>query len=321
MTSIRAIKSIVGRELYAYLFSPVAYVFIALFLGLVGCFTFFLGRFFDAGQATLEPFFIWHPWLFMMLVPAIGMRIWSEEKRNGTMELLLTLPLNQWHAVVGKYIAGAILLLVALLLTLPVPLTVNYLGDPDWGVIATSYLGSFLVATAFLAVSCMTSAMTRNQVVSFIISLCVCLFLILSGYDLVTDAIRNKGAVPYALMFIIAYGVIWGLLALLVASCSNMFKNLGEGGMLWALAIGISLVSAVICVGFMYLLQGGILGMFEGGTPEWVVDAAAGFSVSPYYYDSLVKGIVDTRAMVYFASLIAFCLITCNVILTQRRAQ
>lgn len=181
------IKAIAKRELSGYFASPVAYVFIVIFLLLVGFFTFMAGFFFERDQAQLkDSFFIWHPWLYLFLVPAVGMRLWSEERRLGTIELLLTMPITAWQAIVGKFLASWLFLALALLLTFPVVLTVNYLGNPDNGVILCAYFGSFLLGGAYLAISCMTSAMTRNQVVSFIVSVVVCLFLILAGWPPVT---------------------------------------------------------------------------------------------------------------------------------------
>jgi len=186
------IKAIAKRELSGYFASPVAYVFIVIFLLLVGFFTFMAGYFFERGEAQLkDSFFVWHPWLYLFLVPAIGMRLWSEERRLGTIELLLTMPITAWQAIVGKFVASWLFLALALVLTFPVVITVNYLGHPDNGVILCAYLGSFLLGGAYLAVSCMTSAMTRNQVVSFIVSVVICLFLILAGWPSVTRLIEN----------------------------------------------------------------------------------------------------------------------------------
>src|ERR1700724_601032 len=143
---MKTIWTIARRELGAYFSSPVAYVFIVIFLLLTGFFTFMLGGFFEQGEATLNSFFVWHPWLYLFLVPAVGMRVWSEERRQGTMELLLTMPITPWQAIVGKFLASWAFLALALVLTFPIALTVNYLGSPDNGVILTSYLGSFLLA-------------------------------------------------------------------------------------------------------------------------------------------------------------------------------
>ena len=186
------IKTITKRELSGYFASPVAYVFIVIFLLLIGFFTFMLGFFFERGEASLrESFFLWHPWLYLFLVPAVGMRLWSEERRQGTMELLLTMPITSWQAIVGKFLASWLFLALALALTFPVVLTVNYLGNPDNGVIFCAYVGSLLLAGAYLAISCITSAMTRNQVISFILSVVICLFLILAGWPPVTQMIEN----------------------------------------------------------------------------------------------------------------------------------
>ena len=187
MNAASHIKTIAKRELSAYFSSPVAYVFIVIFLLLTGFFTFMVGQFFERGEASLgESFFVWIPWFYLFLVPAVGMRLWSEERRMGTMELLLTFPITAWQAIVGKFLASWLFLGVALALTFPIWMTVNYLGNPDNGVIFAGYIGSFLMAGAYLAISSMTSAMTRNQVVSFIVSLVICLLLILCGWPPVT---------------------------------------------------------------------------------------------------------------------------------------
>ena len=187
MNAAANIKTIAKREMGGYFASPVAYVFIVIFLLLIGFFTFMAGGFFERGEASLTSFFTWHPWLYLFLVPAIGMRLWSEERRLGTMELLLTMPITTWQAIVGKFLASWLFLILALALTFPVVITVNYLGSPDNGVIFCAYMGSLLLGGSYLAISCMTSALTRNQVVSFIISVVICLFLILCGYPPVTN--------------------------------------------------------------------------------------------------------------------------------------
>src|SRR5678815_1035408 len=188
--AVANIKTIAKRELSGYFASPVAYVFIVIFLLLAGFFTFMLGFFFERGEASLrDSFFLWHPWLYLFLVPAVGMRLWSEERRQGTMELLLTMPITSWQAIVGKFLASWLFLALALVLTFPVVMTVNYLGRPDNGVIFCAYVGSLLLAGAYLAISCMTSAMTRNQVISFIVSVMICLLLILAGWPPVTKLV------------------------------------------------------------------------------------------------------------------------------------
>src|SRR5436190_7487645 len=191
MNATRNIKAIAKRELGAYFSSPVAYVFIVIFLLLTGFFTFMAGNFFERGQASLDSFFMWHAWLYLFLVPCVGMRLWAEERRVGTMELLLTKPITIWQAIVGKFLASWIFLGLSLALTFPVFITVNYLGSPDNGVIVAAYLGSLLMAGAYLAISCMTSAMTRNQVISFILSVVICLFLVLCGFPPVTNLLMR----------------------------------------------------------------------------------------------------------------------------------
>jgi ABC-2 type transport system permease protein len=195
--SCRHIWTICKRELLSYFASPVAYVFIVIFLLLNGFFTFMLGYFFERGEAALAaPFFAWHPWLYLFLVPAVGMRLWSEERRLGTLELLLTMPITPWQAIVGKFIASWLFLILALALTFPVVLTVCYLGKPDLGAILTGYCGSILMAGAYLAVTSMTSALTRNQVISFILSVVICFFLILCGWEPVTRPLANADWMP-----------------------------------------------------------------------------------------------------------------------------
>lgn len=181
------IWTIARRELTGYFASPVAYVFIVIFLLLAGFFTFNVGKFFLRNEASLNSFFMWHPWLYLFLVPAVGMRLWAEERRVGTIELLLTLPVTAWQAIVGKFLASWLFLGLALFLTFPLVFTVAYLGDPDLGAVFCGYVGSFLMGGAYLSVSCITSALTRNQVVSFILSVVGCLFLILAGWPPVTD--------------------------------------------------------------------------------------------------------------------------------------
>lgn len=185
--SLRNIWTIAKRELVGYFNSPVAYVFIVIFLLLNGFFTFMLGGFFERGEANLNAFFTWHPWLYLFLVPAAGMRLWAEERRVGTLELLLTMPIAAWEAIVGKFLACWAFLALALVLTFPVAATVCYLGDPDLGGIIAGYVGSLLLAGAYLAVTVMTSALTRNQVISFILSVVICFFLILAGWEPVTN--------------------------------------------------------------------------------------------------------------------------------------
>ncbi|OGA64806.1 MAG: ABC transporter permease [Betaproteobacteria bacterium RIFCSPLOWO2_12_FULL_65_14] len=204
---MRVIRTIVKRELASYFNSPVAYVFLVIFLLMTGFFTFTAGNFFERGEASLAAFFGWHPWLYLVLVPAVGMRVWAEERRSGTLELLLTMPVATWQAIVAKFLASWIFLAVALALTFPAILTVNILGDPDNGVIAAGYLGSLFLAGAYLAITCMTSAMTRNQVVAFIVSVVLCLFLILAGFNPVTD-LMVRWASPAVVDTVAAFSVV-----------------------------------------------------------------------------------------------------------------
>jgi ABC-2 type transport system permease protein len=244
--AFRHIWTIAKREITGYFASPVAYVFIVIFLLLSGFLTFMVSGFFGQGQANLLTFFAWHPWLYLFLVPAVGMRMWSEERRLGTIELLLTMPITPWQAILGKFIASWLILAIALALTFPIVLTVNYLGNPDNGVILASYFGSLLLCGAYLSVSAMTSAMTRNQVVSFIISLVLCLFLILAGWPPVTNLLTQ-----------------------------------------WAGA--------------------------------WLIDTIAAFSVMTHF-DSIQKGVIDSRDVLFFLSVIGFCLFTTSVIIRAHRA-
>jgi len=175
------------RELYSYFATPIAYIFIVIFLFLSGIFTFYLGNFFGRGQADLVTFFAFHPWLYLFLIPALTMRLWAEERKSGTIELLLTLPVTMSQAVLGKFLATWIFTSAALGLTFPMWLTVNYLGEPDNGVILTSYIGSLLMAGSFIAIGSCVSALTRNQVIAFVVTVVLCLVFILSGFPLVLD--------------------------------------------------------------------------------------------------------------------------------------
>ncbi len=240
------ILTIAKREVRGYFSSPVAFVFIVIFLLLTGFFTFMVGGLFERGEASLQAFFAWHPWLYLFLVPAVGMRMWSEERRLGTIELLLTMPITPWQAIVGKFLASWVVVALALVLTFPIWLTVNYLGHPDNGVILAGYIGSLLMAGAYLAITAMTSAMTRNQVVSFIVSVVLALFLILAGYPPVTNMLTS-----------------------------------------WA--------------------------------SSWLVDGIAACSVMTHF-ESIQKGVLDSRDILYFLSVIIFSLFTTGVIIRAHRA-
>ncbi|HVM80542.1 MAG TPA: ABC transporter permease subunit [Stellaceae bacterium] len=182
---------IVRRELQGYFATPLAYVFIVIFLALAGSLAFFAGNFFERGQADLQPFFNFHPWLYLVLIPALAMRLWAEERKSGTIELLLTLPISMTEAVVGKFLASWIFAGIALALTFPFWLTVIYLGNPDNGVILASYIGSFLMAGAFLAVGSCLSALTKNQVIAFVVTAAVCFLFTVSGSQIVLGVLRG----------------------------------------------------------------------------------------------------------------------------------
>ena len=241
-----AIATIARRELAAYFESPVAYVFLVIFLLLAGFFTFTFGGFFERGEASLAAFFNWLPWLFLFLVPAAGMRLWSEERRLGTIELLLTMPVADWQAIVGKFLASWLFLIVALALTFPMIVTVNWLGDPDNGVILSGYVGAALLGGAYLAVSCMTSAFTRNQVIAFILAVMICLLLILVGFSPLTDLLAR-----------------------------------------WA--------------------------------SPWFVESVARLSVLTHY-DGFQKGVLDSRGLLYFLSIMAYALFVTGVVIRNHRA-
>lgn len=184
---MNAIRALFRRELQSYFATPVAYVFIVIFLVLMGTFTFYIGGFYEQGQADLRSFFNFHPWLYLFLVPAIAMRLWAEERKTGSIEMLLTLPITPWQAVLGKYLAAWAFTAIALALTFPIWVTVNYLGDPDNGVILAAYIGSLLMAGGFLAIGACLSALTRNQVIAFVLSVVVCFGFLLSGFPLVLN--------------------------------------------------------------------------------------------------------------------------------------
>jgi len=187
---MRNLRIIAKRELYGYFSTPLALVFIVIFLALMGAFTFYIGRFYERGQADLEPFFDYHPWLYLMLVPALAMRLWAEERKTGTIETLMTLPISTVQAVLGKFLAAWAFTAVALALTFPTWITVNILGNPDNGVIFASYLGSLFMAGAFLAIGSCISALTKNQVIAFVIAATVCFLFTVSGLELVLNFFR-----------------------------------------------------------------------------------------------------------------------------------
>ncbi|MCW5732286.1 MAG: ABC transporter permease subunit [Alphaproteobacteria bacterium] len=184
---MQGLSHVLRRELAGYFATPVAYVFIVIFLFLAGIFTFYLGNFFERGQADLKPFFLFHPWLYLFLIPAITMRLWAEERKSGTIELLMTLPVGLGAVVIGKFLAAWAFTAIALALTFPIWLTVTYLGQPDHGVILAGYIGSLLMAGGYLAIGSCLSAITSNQVIAFVVSVLVCFVFTVAGAPMVLD--------------------------------------------------------------------------------------------------------------------------------------
>ena len=243
---MRNVAIIMRRELGSYFATPLAYIFILFFLVLANWFTFYLGGFYERGQADLNPFFNFHPWLYLFLIPAISMRLWAEERKSGSIELLFTQPITLWQAVIGKFLAAWAFAGLALALTFPLWITVNYLGNPDNGAIFAAYIGSLLLAAGFLAIGSCMSALTRNQVVAFILGVVGCFVILLAGFPMVLDA-------------------------------------------------------------------------FHAWLPQPLVDAIASLSFLTHY-ESIAKGVLDLRDLLYFAMLIAFFLIATAVVLDVRKA-
>jgi ABC-2 type transport system permease protein len=239
------VTTIFRREFASYFATPLALVFIVFFLVLAGAFAFQFGNFYDRGQSDLAPFFSYHPWLYLFLIPAISMRLWAEERKSGSIELLMTLPVTTWQAVIGKYLAAWAFAGVALALTFPIWITVNYLGDPDNGAILAGYIGSFLVAGGFLAIGACLSAATRNQVIAFIFTVFMCFVFLLSGFAFV-------------------------------------------------------------------------LGLFQGW-PQPIVDAVASLSFLTHF-QSISKGVIDIRDLLYFGTVIAAWLAANTIVLDMKKA-
>jgi ABC-2 type transport system permease protein len=238
--------TIMKRELRSYFATPLAYIFIVIFLALAGAFAFFLGNFFERGQADLDSFFVFHPWLYLFLVPAVAMRLWAEERRTGTIELLTTLPVTSFQAVLGKFLAAWLFTGIALVLTFPMWLTVNYLGEPDNGVIAVGYLGSWLMAGAFIALGACMSALTKNQVIAFVLGAAAGFLFLMSGMELVLAA-------------------------------------------------------------------------FRGWAPPLVTDIVASFSFITQY-GQMMKGVLELSSVLFFASLIAVCLLVNALLVDLKKA-
>jgi ABC-2 type transport system permease protein len=242
---MRNVGIIMRRELASYFATPLAYVFIVIFLILANAFTFYLGGFYERGQADLDPFFSFHPWLYLFLIPAIAMKLWAEERKSGSIELLMTQPVQLWDAVLGKFLAAWLFTALALALTFPLWITVNYLGRPDNGAILAAYLGSLLLAGGFLAIGSCMSALTRNQVVAFILGVVVCFAFLLAGFPMVLDVFRS-----------------------------------------WA--------------------------------PQALVDALASLSFLTHF-ESIQKGVIDVRDLLYFAMLSGFFLLATTIALNLRK--
>jgi ABC-2 type transport system permease protein len=244
---MRNVSILMKRELASYFATPLAYVFIVIFLALANAFTFYLGGFYERGQADLAPFFNFHPWLYLFLIPAISMRLWAEERKTGSIELLMTQPITLWDAVLGKFLAAWLFTGLALVLTFPIWITVNYLGDPDNGAILAAYIGSLLLAGGFLAIGSCMSALTRNQVIAFILGVVACFLFLLAGFPFVLD-------------------------------------------------------------------------VFSGWAPQPVVDAIASLSFLTHF-ESIAKGVLDIRDLLYFAMLVGFFLLATAIALELRKAE
>src|SRR5580698_9666808 len=243
---MRNVGIVMRRELTSYFATPLAYIFILIFLVLANAFTFYLGSFYERGQADLDPFFGFHPWLYLFLIPAISMRLWAEERNSGSIELLMTQPVTLWEAVLGKYFAAWTFAALALALTFPIWITVNYLGKPDNGTILAAYIGSLLLAGGYLAIGSCMSALTNNQVIAFILGVVVCFVFLLAGLPLVLD-------------------------------------------------------------------------VFRGWAPQARVDAVASLSFLTHF-ESIAKGVIDIRDLLYFGMLIGFFLLATSIALELRKA-
>ncbi|PZN34505.1 MAG: ABC transporter permease [Proteobacteria bacterium] len=240
------VAAIFRREFASYFATPLAFVFIVIFLILAGAFAFYFGGFYERGQADLAPFFAYHPWLYLFLIPALSMRLWAEERKSGSIELLMTLPVTLWQAVLGKFLAAWCFAGVALALTFPMWITVNYLGDPDNGVILAAYIGSFLMAGGFLAIGACLSAATRSQIIAFIFTVVACFLLLMAGSPMIVQVL------------------------------------------------------------------GGLL-------PQAIIDALASLSFLTHF-QSIAKGVIDLRDLLYFGTTIGFWLIANAIVLDMKKS-
>lgn len=247
MTSVTNTLTVFKRELKSYFESPVAYVFLVVFLALTGFLTFSVTQFYERRVADLQPFFFWHPWVYLLLVPAATMGLWAEERRTGSIELLLTMPVTMLQAVMGKFLAAWLFMAIAVALTFPLLITTYYLGSPDLGVVVCGYVGSVLLAGACVSVGMLTSSMTRSQVISFVLALVFCLFLLISGWPPVTNVFAR-----------------WESL-------------------------------------------------------NWLVEAIAAFSFMPHF-ESMQRGVLDLRDIVYYASVMVFMIAGTHIVLDNRKS-
>ena len=246
MSGIHSVTAVFKREIKSYFEAPVAYVFMVGFLVMTGFLTFAVTQFYERRLADLQPFFFWHPWVYLLLVPAATMGLWAEERRSGTIELLLTMPVTMGQTIIGKFLAAWAFIVAGLVLTFPVVLTTLYLGSPDLGVVLAGYIGSALLAGACVATGMLASSLTRSQVISFVLALLMCLLLVLAGWPPVTD-------------------------------------------------------------------------LFVRWAPNWLVEAVAGMSFMPHY-ESLQRGVIDARDVVYYLSVIVFMVFATHVVLENRKS-
>jgi len=246
VSASRPFSVVARRELRGYFATPLAGVFLVVFIFLAGVFTFSLGNLFERGEADLRPFFQFVPWLFLFLAPAVSMRLWSEERRLGTIEVLTTLPIPLWQAVLGKFLAAWLFCLVALGATLPLWITVSWLGDPDQGAIVAGYAATAMLSGLYLAIGGLVSALTKNQVIAFVVTAVMCFLALLCGYPIVLD-------------------------------------------------------------------------FFEGWLPGGARDAIAGVSVLTHY-QSMMRGVIELRDIVYFASGIVVLVTATTIAIDWRKA-
>ncbi|MCO7226760.1 ABC transporter permease [Pleionea sp. CnH1-48] len=297
MSAKSVLLQLYKREFLSYFSTPLAIVFIIIFLVLNGLFTFQLGNFYQRGQAELDVFFSFHPWLYLFLMPALAMGLWAEERKSGTIELLLTLPVTIWQVVLAKFLAAWSIAAIALALTFPIWMTVNYLGTPDNGIILAGYIGSFLLAGAYLAVGACISATTQNQVIAFIISVVVCFIFLIIGFQPLLELFSDT-VVSVLLKLIVS--ILVASVVLLMTKKSVLFYFISV---------------LVLFVGLM--LFPGILG--GENITQGFVDAIASLSFLTHF-DAITKGVLDLRDAIYFILSIAFWLLTSVIVIDIKKA-